>query len=287
MTDVCVALDIEATGMEPGRDEIIEIGAVKFRGARVIDRFESLVRPSSQITLSIQSLTGLSNDDLRRAPLFPLVAPRLRDFVGQAPIVGQSVNMDLAMLEAAGLRFPNTRYDTFELATVLLPELPAYNLATVAAALGVDVPSSHRAVVDAETTQAVFNRLVERADRFDDATLERLITVASAGGGLVAAGALVVIATPVAPLVYVGLVLIGVGCAPIVPTAFSAAGRLPGLASGTGISLVGFALRLGLTLNSPLMGAVAERSSVRAAFGIVVIAGLAACLLAWRYRPRH
>ena len=36
-----------------------------------------------------------------------------------------------------------------------------------------------------------------------------------------------------------------------------------------------------------LMGAVAERSSVRAAFGIVVIAGLAACLLAWRYRPRH
>ena len=112
-------------------------------------------------------------------------------------------------------------------------------------------------------------------------------TVASAGGGLVAAGALVVIATPVAPLVYVGLVLIGVGCAPIVPTAFSAAGRLPGLASGTGISLVGFALRLGLTLNSPLMGAVAERSSVRAAFGIVVIAGLAACLLAWRYRPRH
>jgi hypothetical protein len=112
-------------------------------------------------------------------------------------------------------------------------------------------------------------------------------TVASVGGGLVAAGALVVIATPVAPLVYVGLVLIGVGCAPIVPTAFSAAGRLPGLASGTGISLVGFALRLGLTLNSPLMGAVAERSSVRAAFGIVVIAGLAACLLAWRYRPRH
>ena len=182
MTDVCVALDIEATGMEPGRDEIIEIGAVKFRGARVIDRFESLVRPSSQITLSIQSLTGLSNDDLRRAPLFPLIAPRLRDFVGQAPIVGQSVNMDLAMLEAAGLRFPNTRYDTFELATVLLPELPAYNLATVASALGVDVPSSHRAVVDAETTQAVFNRLVERADRFDDATLERLITVASAGG---------------------------------------------------------------------------------------------------------
>ncbi|HMM40552.1 MAG TPA: helicase C-terminal domain-containing protein [Thermomicrobiales bacterium] len=182
MTDVCVALDIEATGMDPGRDEIIEIGAVKFRGARVIDRFETLVRPSGPVSLSIQSLTGLTNDDLRRAPLFPLVAPRLRDFVGLAPIVGQSVGMDLDMLAASGLQFTNTRYDTFELATVLLPELPAYNLATVAAALGVDVPSKHRAVADAETTMAVFNRLVERADLFDDATLERLVSVTVSAG---------------------------------------------------------------------------------------------------------
>jgi predicted DnaQ family exonuclease/DinG family helicase len=106
----------------------------------------------------------------------------LRDFVKQAPIVGQSVEMDLDMLQAAGLRFPNVRYDTFELATVLLPELPAYNLGTIASVLGVDVPSKHRAVADAETTMAVFNRLVERADQFDDATLERLVSVTRLSG---------------------------------------------------------------------------------------------------------
>ena len=168
--------------MDPSRDEVIEIGAIKFRGARVIDRFETLVRPSRPVSLSIQSLTGLANDDLRAAPLFPLIAPRLRDFVSQAPIVGQSVGMDLDMLTASGLRFDNTRYDTFELATIMLPELPAYNLATVAAALGVDVPNTHRAVADAETTMAVFNRLAERADLFDDATLERLISVTTSTG---------------------------------------------------------------------------------------------------------
>jgi predicted DnaQ family exonuclease/DinG family helicase len=182
MTDVCVALDLEATGMDPARDEVIEIGAVKFRGDAVIARFEALVRPSGPISLGIQSLTGLSNEQLRSAPLFASVAPKLRDFVKQAPIVGQSVDMDLSMLEAAGLRFTNTRYDTFELATVLLPELPAYNLGTIAKVLGVEVPQKHRAVADAETTMAVFNRLVERAEMFDDETLDRLVQVTRLSG---------------------------------------------------------------------------------------------------------
>ncbi len=182
LSDVCVALDLEATGMDPNRDEVIEIGAVKFRGDKIIDRFEELVRPTRSISLGIQTLTGLTNDELKRAPLFATVAPRLRDFVRQAPIVGQSVEMDIEMLQAAGLRFPNVRYDTFELATVLLPELPAYNLGTIATTLGVEVPSKHRAVADAETTMAVFNRLVERADEFDDATLERLIHVTRLSG---------------------------------------------------------------------------------------------------------
>jgi len=180
--DVCVALDIEATGMDPTRDDIIEIGAVKFRGTQIVDRFESLIRPSGPLSLGIQTLTGLKNDDLRSAPVFASVAPKLRDFVRQAPIVGQSVEMDLEMLAAGGLRFGNIRFDTFELATVLLPELPAYNLGTIASVLGVEMPSKHRAIADAETTMAVFNRLVERADTFDDTTLERLIHVTRLSG---------------------------------------------------------------------------------------------------------
>jgi predicted DnaQ family exonuclease/DinG family helicase len=177
MIDIYVALDLEATGMDPARDEVIEIGAVKFRGSTVVERFESLVRPSSPISFGIQTLTGLTNEALRTAPVFASVAPKLRDFVKQSPIVGQSIDMDLDMLAAGGLRFKNTRFDTFELATVLLPELPAYNLATIASVLGVEMPSKHRAVADAETTMAVFNRLVDRAEMFDDATLERLVDV--------------------------------------------------------------------------------------------------------------
>jgi ATP-dependent DNA helicase DinG len=175
MNQVYIALDLEATGMDPTRDEVIEIGAIKFRDGQIIDEFETKVRPRSGVSFGIQSLTGLSDDDLKDAPRFAAVAPRLRNFVKSAPIVGQSIGFDLDMLSAAGLVFQNRRYDTFEMATVLLPELPTYDLGTIARALGVPASSRHRAVADAETAMHVFARLLKRVEEFDDPTLTRMV----------------------------------------------------------------------------------------------------------------
>lgn len=179
INSVLVALDVEGTGMDPGVDHIIEIGAVKFRGGMVLDRFSSLVRPDRDLSLSIANLTGLTNDELARAPTVGAVLPKLKDFVRNAPVVGQSVGFDLDMLVAAGLHLSNRRYDTYELATILLPLLPSYDLSTIASNLGVTCDSKHRAVSDAETTMQVFNRLVDRAEVFDDQTIERMIELTS------------------------------------------------------------------------------------------------------------
>lgn len=177
MSQVFVALDLEATGMDPARDEIIEIGAVKFRDGRIIGEFESVVRPRGSLSFDVQQLTGLSNNDLREAPRFAAVAPKLRDFIRNAPIIGQSIGFDLDMLRAGGLGFSNHSYDTFEMATVLLPQLPTYDLGSIAAALGVEPSTKHRAMADAETSMHVFNKLVERIEAFDDQTLERMVSL--------------------------------------------------------------------------------------------------------------
>src|SRR5579884_1566565 len=122
VSGVYVALDLEATGMDPERDEIIEVAAIKFRDDRVLDRFESLVRPQSTIPFNISSLTGIGAKDVRRAPPFTVVAPRLRDFVRNFPIVGQSSQFDVEMLAGSGLLLRNPLYDTFQLATILIPD---------------------------------------------------------------------------------------------------------------------------------------------------------------------
>src|SRR3954447_8531750 len=75
---------------------------------------------------------------------------------------------------------PNRRYDTFELATLLLPEVPVYNLAGVARALGVEVPHQHRALADAELAMNVFRALVAR---LEELPLEVLAEINRAIGG--------------------------------------------------------------------------------------------------------
>ncbi|HEX8219933.1 MAG TPA: helicase C-terminal domain-containing protein, partial [Chloroflexia bacterium] len=163
MARAYVAFDLEATGMQPERDEVIEIGAVKFRDGQVIGRWESFVRPSQQIPYKVQQLTGIKPADVARAPRISEVAGDFIKFVGDSPVIGQSVELDLAMLERHGVRLRNVAWDTFELATLLVPEAAVYNLRSVAEKLGVSQEvRAHRAVADAELTMRVFIALRER-----------------------------------------------------------------------------------------------------------------------------
>lgn len=177
-----VALDLEATGMDPRRDEIIEIGLVVFDRDRVIDRFQSLVRPVGGISADITSLTGIDEADLRDAPLFPAIAEQVRMAIGARPVVAHSVGLDSLMLEAAGLRLPNRQLDTFLLASLLLPDLASYSLSATATALGISPGDRHRAASDADLTALVFQRLLARIDDYDAATLEQVSGLARQAG---------------------------------------------------------------------------------------------------------
>ena len=54
MARVYVSLDIETTGLDPEQDEIIEIGAIRFKGSRVYETYSTLVAPTRPIPYKIQ-----------------------------------------------------------------------------------------------------------------------------------------------------------------------------------------------------------------------------------------
>ena len=168
---VYVALDLEATEMHPERGEIIELGAIKFTAERILDRWSATVRPRGPVPFGITQLTGITQAEARRASPFPAVAPALTAFLGNHPIVGQSVWLDVEMLRAARLTLTNPLFDTFELATLTLPGLPAYSLQQIARRLDVPLPIEHRALADAAVTVEVFRRLVARLNEFDPETI--------------------------------------------------------------------------------------------------------------------
>ncbi|MDN7120393.1 MFS transporter [Nocardioides sp. ChNu-153] len=110
--------------------------------------------------------------------------------------------------------------------------------------------------------------------------------VARAGGLLVAGGLVPVVAGASYPFVLLGFALVGFGSATLVPAAFAAADRVPGLPVGTGVALTGWLMRLGFLATSPLVGVLSDATTLRTAMVVPLVAGLVAAVLAERTRRR-
>lgn len=167
MPQTCVSIDLEMTSARPDTQEVIEIAAIKFRGERILDTWTTLVRPQSEVPYGTQVLTGIDPRTLDRAPTLHQVADRLRVFVGNYPLVAHTVSADVGCLRRQGVVLTNPQYDTFELASILLPQLPSYSLAALAERLGIPFPQQHRAAHDALVTKQLFLKLVEIAQGLD------------------------------------------------------------------------------------------------------------------------
>jgi ATP-dependent DNA helicase DinG len=162
MTSI-VSIDIETTGLDNGKDSIIEIGAVRFNGHRVEDEWSSLINPNRHIPEAITGLTGIDDGMVRQAPRLQDILQEFSDFVGDAPVLGQNVRFDLGFLQKQRVLLLNPVVDTYEMASVLLPTASRYNLGALGQLLGIPLPANHRALDDARCTHAVYVRLYELA----------------------------------------------------------------------------------------------------------------------------
>ncbi|MBI3241724.1 MAG: DEAD/DEAH box helicase [Chloroflexi bacterium] len=158
-----VALDLETTGLDPDRDTIIEIGAVKFTAKRIEGEYSTLINPGRPIPKFIENLTGISDAMVAKAPLLREALPKLVEFVGDGIIVGHSIKFDLGFLHKQRLFKDNNSLDTYDLAAVLMPAAGRYSLGALAQATGIILPATHRALDDARVSQALYRKLFERA----------------------------------------------------------------------------------------------------------------------------
>lgn len=170
-----VALDIETTGLDPKKDAIIEIAAVRFNGRRIEDKWTTLVNPNRHIPEQITQLTGIDDAMVRQAPRIQDVIPDLQAFVGNLPVLGQNVRFDLGFLQKYGILNLNPVVDTYEMASVLLPSASRYNLGALGQLLGVPLPATHRAMDDTLVTHGVFIRLMDLAEELPLELLDELV----------------------------------------------------------------------------------------------------------------
>ena len=103
---------------------------------------------------------------------------------------------------------------------------------------------------------------------------------------MVAVGALLVVVAPAWPIAMLGFALGGLGCATLIPAAYAAADSVPGVRDGTGVAVLGWLLRIGFLVTSPLIGVISDLAGLRIALLLPLAAGLAAASLAHRLAVR-
>ena len=144
-----ISLDLETTGLNPKRDRIIEVGAVKVHKGEVVGEFQSLVNPGRELGEKVCGLTGINDEMLLDAPeIGDIIGPLLK-FIGDDILVGHRVLFDYSFVKKAAvnhsLSFEKMGIDTLKLSRKLLPELESKSLESVCKYYGIE-HKAHRAI---------------------------------------------------------------------------------------------------------------------------------------------
>lgn len=116
------------------------------------------------------------------------------------------------------------------------------------------------------------------ADRFG---IQRVL---AASGLLITCGFAITVISPYIPLTILGYLLTGFGVSCVVPFVFSLAGKIPMSNPGAALASVSSLGYLGFLLVPPMIGYVAQASSLRVSFAVIALMGLLMVRLSTRIK---
>ncbi|MCO5240591.1 MAG: exonuclease domain-containing protein [Chitinophagaceae bacterium] len=157
-------VDIETTGGYASSNGITEVAVFVHNGTKVIDHFETLINPRQPIPYFIQSMTGITDEMVARAPVFEEVADRLYALLHDKIFVAHNVNFDYSFLkhqlQQCGYELNTKKLCTVRLTRKVFTSLPSYSLGNICCSLQISVKNRHRAGGDAWATVQLFEILL-------------------------------------------------------------------------------------------------------------------------------
>lgn len=168
-------IDTEGNGANP--NEPIELGAAEMQGLELTGRMHVWrFKPIVPITFYAKKVHGIRNRDLRNCPRFEELAPKIRDILGDLPVIGHAIKMELDCLEP---RLPGWKpdgvHDTLKIARRMLKDQKQHNLRTLAEMFDLSSKAeeitgkkSHNALYDAVVTGLLCKSLRERDEESFD-----------------------------------------------------------------------------------------------------------------------
>ncbi len=91
-------LDVETTGLSPRYNGVIEIGIVKVRGLKIVDKYSSIINPGRPIPYYISEFTGITDDDTYNAPMFEDVVDDILRFISGSVFTAHNLSFDRSFI---------------------------------------------------------------------------------------------------------------------------------------------------------------------------------------------
>ena len=168
MDQTYVVFDTETTGFHPGKDQMIEIGAVKICNGEITDRFDELIDPGYPIPKRIVELTQITDELVKGKDNEENVTKRFLEWTGDLPMVAHNAKFDISFMQEAMQKynlgkFTNTVVDTMSLARILNPEWSNHKLQTLVRRYKIEwnEDEHHRADYDSEGTAKAFYKMAK------------------------------------------------------------------------------------------------------------------------------
>jgi DNA polymerase III epsilon subunit family exonuclease len=177
-----VAFDLETTGLDENKHQIIEVAGVKFTleqqgkdlKPKIIDTFSSLVKPTMMIPEEASRVNGITNEMVEDAPDSAKVLKDFTRFCGlNTFLVAHNAEFDRKflrheLLENQLMLPQNPVLDSLRIARKIMPEAPRHRLIDLAkrlrrqTGLQIEEGALHRALYDCEVLAAVWVALLRK-----------------------------------------------------------------------------------------------------------------------------
>ena len=163
-----VFFDLETTGLSPLFDRIIEFAGIKIIRGEDPAVFNMLVKPDVIISAENSAIHGITNEDVANADSEELAAEKIKEFIGELPLVAHNSKFDIGFLMAMYHRNGhetdnNSVYCSCNLSRKLNKNAKSHRLSALCEQFNIKLENHHRALDDAAACLSVFNSVCEEA----------------------------------------------------------------------------------------------------------------------------
>ena len=176
-----VSFDLETTGTLSHLDQIVELGAVRFKRGQAQESYQQLVSINSPIPKQASAINGITDDMLKGKPSIEKVLPDFARFCGDSLMVAHNAPFDFQFLLRAieEHQTPAPRgpvFDTCQLARRSFPGLANYKLSTLCHYFNIESKDFHRAKADAAYCGQLFVHILKKnaCNAYDIKTLSKI-----------------------------------------------------------------------------------------------------------------